>query len=242
MDMTRSESSKASSSLSSLVCSRSDLFAFQMTSIWAILACGCLGLMAWYGPDRVSQSSLPARRLRGYHWAGEWLCAVNFTFQVWDFFVSLFIPEHATSIMLTHHTLAAVVSFCGLYYESLHYYAVFFLGLSEVSSIFLVFVDLSKYFPPVPGTWYDIWVQSVCGPLFVVTFLYFRVVRWWPLSWQLWQDTQRAPPSWLNRLFVGINLPLGILQLYWSTLILEEVYKVVVVGQEATQEVLQDVN
>ncbi|CAN0438639.1 unnamed protein product, partial [Phaeothamnion confervicola] len=58
-----------------------------------------------------------------------------------------------------------------------HYYAIFFLGVSEFSSIPLVFVDVLKHFPDV---------AKQCGPLpttalrmaFALLFLAIRVVYW----------------------------------------------------------------
>jgi hypothetical protein len=119
----------------------------------------------------------------------------------------------------------------------LNYYGIFYLGLSEVSSIFLVFVDLSKYFPPIPGTLYDHFVGIVCGPMFVAGFTFYRVILWWPVSYRLFTDVysvvtsgqaQKLRPgcSWVLYVFLGLNLPLGLLQLYWFTIILGEVCKV----------------
>lgn len=50
----------------------------------------------------------------GYLPESELIAACNFTFQLWDFFVSFTIPEHCTVVMLAHHTLAAFVSWSGL--------------------------------------------------------------------------------------------------------------------------------
>jgi hypothetical protein len=119
----------------------------------------------------------------------------------------------------------------------LNYYGIFYLGLSEVSSLFLVFIDLSKYFPPIPGTLYDHFIGIVCGPMFVAAFTFYRVILWWPVSYQLFTDVysvvtsgqaQKLRPgcSWVLYVFLGCNLPLGLLQLYWFTIILGEVCKV----------------
>lgn len=139
-----------------------------------------------------------------------------------------------------------MVSLSGLVFSYLHYYAVFFLGLSEVSSIFLVFVDLSRYFPPERNSWYDTVIQKLLAPLFVVSFVVYRVILWWPISLQLFRDCGRVwkktqdlqPPGkrWVLVLFLGCNLPLGILQLYWLSIILEEVTKVLISGGAGNSE------
>jgi TLC domain len=227
-------------SLSTTHCARPDLFAFQCSSGCAILICATLGFYTWTLSRRVHTllPSTPPGRLFGYLPEAEFLAAVNFTFQSWDFCISLTIPEHATVIMLTHHVLAATVSLLSVTDQYLHYYGIFFLGLSEVSSLFLVFVDMSRFFPPTqPGSVYDIFIGMFAGPLFVVCFIYYRVIRWWPVSRQLYMDAHhvlssgqaqklRPGKDWILYVYLGANLPLGILQLYWTTEIFREVQKV----------------
>ena len=105
-------------------CSRSDLFAFQVASGLAIAFCGVVGFHTWHIRKR-AETALPANpegRLFGYLPESELLGAVNFSFQFWDFFISLLIPEHRGPLMLMHHCLAAVISWCSLEFQMLHYY------------------------------------------------------------------------------------------------------------------------
>jgi hypothetical protein len=114
---------------------------------------------------------------------------------------------------------------------------VFYLGLTEVSSIFLVCIDLSKYFPPVKGTLFDLFV-GICGPFFVITFFYYRVLLWWKVSYLLWSDALhvirsgvaeklRPGKSFVLYIFLTINIILGVLQLYWFGIIMDETAKVI---------------
>jgi hypothetical protein len=221
-------------------CYRPDLFAFQVSSGLAIFITGSVGFWTWHVSRRAHTAipPTPEGRLFGYLPEAEWLASVNFTFQFWDFFISLLIPEHRTPLMLCHHLIAATVGWFSIRYTYLQFYGVFFLGCSELSSIFLVFVDLGRYFPPVPGTIYDSLVNAVCGPLFAAGFIYYRVLLWWPVSYQLLLDITavmksgqasklRPTKEWVLYLYLGLNLPLGLLQLYWLTLIFDEGYKVV---------------
>jgi hypothetical protein len=105
-------------------CSRSDLFAFQVASGLAIAFCGVVGFHTWHIRKR-AETALPANpegRLFGYLPESELLGAVNFSFQFWDFFISLLIPEHRGPLMLMHHCLAAIISWCSLEFQMLHYY------------------------------------------------------------------------------------------------------------------------
>jgi TLC domain len=220
------------------VCARADLFSFQVSSGMALTFCGVYGFYLWHVSKAVHTviPKTPAGRLFGHMPQAELLIAVNFMFQSWDFVVSATIPEHATPIFLGHHVLASTVSFCSLNYQVLQYYGVYFLGLTEVSSIALVFLDLGKFFPPAKDSALEMFILFVCGPAFVVSFIYYRVIRWWPVSYQLFTDIRFVLKSgqakqlrgsratWVLLLFLACNLPLGLLQLYWTTIIADEVH------------------
>jgi TLC domain len=96
-------------------------------------------------------------------------------------------------------------------------------------------VDLAKYFPPEPQSFYDS-VVAVSGPLFAVSFTFYRVVLWWQVSLLLWKDCYhvvskgvsdklRPGKNFVLYAFLFLNLPLGLLQLYWFTIILDEARK-----------------
>lgn len=101
------------------VCTRSDLLAFQLSSGLAISYCGLIGFYVWHMSrtvhTRIPQT--PQGRLYGYLPEGETLAAFNFTFQFWDFFISLGIPEHCEIVMLLHHFAAASVCYLSLKYQ-----------------------------------------------------------------------------------------------------------------------------
>lgn len=221
-------------------CTRADLFAFQIVPGLAMVWVAAVGFWTWHVTRRVHSAlpDTPEGRLFGYLPESEQLAAASFTFQVWDFFISLTIPEHRGPIMLAHHVLAASVSYFSLEYQYLHYYGIFYLGLSEVSSIFLVMMNLAQHFPPPPASPFHQFVEFVCGPLFVVTFFYYRVVLWWQVNVKLWKDAMyvlqngiaeklRPQKSFVLYLFLAMNVPLSVLQLYWFGLIVGESAKVI---------------
>lgn len=256
------------------ICSRSDLFAFQISSGIAIFTCGVIGFIAWCitKTPHTKLPSTPQGRLFGYLQESETIATYNFTFQVWDFFISLLIPEHCGLLMLLHHAMAALICYCSLEYQVLHYYGgklckiaffiayidtclcyiffcptthtnafiicttVFFLGLTETSSTFLVFLDLAKFFPPTKDTFFDVLI-GIAGPCFLISFALVRVILWWKVSYLLWKDCYhvvikgiaeqlRPGKSKVLYVFLGLNIPLSLLQLYWFTIIIEEAMKV----------------
>jgi len=104
--------------------------------------------------------------------------------------------------------------------------------MTEVSSIPLVFISLSKYYVAEPGSLFASLVE-VAGPLFAISFFYYRVFLWWKVSYGLWSDAyyvlskgiaEKYRPGKVHALYLilVINALLGVLQLYWFSLILKE--------------------
>jgi hypothetical protein len=144
--------------------------------------------------------------------------------------------------MMTHHIVAATVCWSVLSSQMLGYYALFFLGMSEVSSMFLVLLDMSKYFAPSPNTLASFIVETIAGPMFVLTFIYYRVVLWWKVSLAFYKDVESVTSSgraeqlrpgrtWVLYMLLLLMVPMGLLQLYWLKLIGQEV-KAVLTKQE----------
>jgi hypothetical protein len=107
------------------------------------------------------------------------------------------------------------------------------LGCSEISTIPLLAIDIAGFFPPEPGTAFEQFVGGVCGPAFALTFTIYRVILWWIVSYQMFQDiftvlkngmASKLRPGRNHVLYVMMisNLFLGLLQLYWFQIILAE--------------------
>ncbi|GAX18024.1 hypothetical protein FisN_18Hh238 [Fistulifera solaris] len=207
-------------------CLRPDLMAFQCISGMVFVVCAVLGIYAWYG----TRSCHSQQRLFAKLPVAQWLTLWNLTYQIWDFGISFVIPEFKQPILFAHHAAAATVAYAALRYNMLGYYAIFFMGLSEVSSIFLVVIDLGRYIPPEPGTLYDTFVNQVCAPLFVVTFFYYRVILWWyPITVNLLKDVsdglkKSKTSQWVMYLLLLLDVPMGFLQLYWMALIVQTLH------------------
>lgn len=177
----------------------------------------------------------PIGRVFGYSEESEIIATVSLAFQFWDLVATPFIPEFSSPIMLGHHISAALVSYFALQYQYYHYYVVFFLALTEVSSIPLVIMSLCKYYPPAPGSMQET-IQGVAGPLFAVTFGYYRVFLWIKITRQLWSDgihvlskgiaeQYRPGKSFALYIILLISALLTVLQLFWFSLIITEALK-----------------
>lgn len=206
----------------------SDLFAKQAASGFMQLYLGGMGLLTWHITKKVVTGipQTPEGRLFGYLEEADKLNTAIFVYQAFDFFASMTVPEHNQIIFLGHHMLAAVTSLMSLEYQMVHYYAIFFGGCSEISTIFLVLIDFDVYFPVQdPGSAWGMTI-TFCQAAFTVTFLYYRVIGWWQVSFRLWADIfhvakkgviddYRPGKAWFLYSFLAADFLLGSLQLFW---------------------------
>jgi TLC domain len=208
-------------------CGRSDLFGFQCVSELLFLICGLYGFYVFHLDRSLPQKTIHDR-LFGYHPLAEEITKINLAYQIWDILISLTIPENYEWIMMSHHVVAAFLCYSALSNNMLGYYATFFLGISEVSSIFLVLLDCAKYFEPTTVGFPMVKLVSLAaGIMFFITFAAYRVVLWWPTSIQLFRDvfqTTSGTPSQMMalRTWLVFNIPMGCLQLYWLGIILSK--------------------
>mmetsp|Transcript_26320 Transcript_26320/g.40773 ORF Transcript_26320/g.40773 Transcript_26320/m.40773 type:complete len:285 (-) Transcript_26320:243-1097(-) len=216
-------------------CSRPDLMVFQVFCAIAVFFCGIVGFISWHITYNVAPGT-QERRLFGYIKENDMLATFHFAFQTFDFAISLSIPERVTPVMLLHHLLTGLAGWFSMEHQYLHYYGLFYLGCSEISSIFLVFVTGAKYFPPVQNSTYQMWVE-LCKVLFAITFFWYRVILWLQVSSNFWKDVLgslgrdgsqeklRPGKAYIAYYFLAINIVLTMLQLFWFGKIMKEALK-----------------
>lgn len=220
-------------------CERPDLFAFEFVCLSVFIWQSFISIRSWHirGTPMKKLPNNAVGRVFGYCEESEVVSAVAFAFQLWDLMATPFLPEFCSKIMLGHHFLAATVSFLVLEHQYLHYYAVFYLALSEVSSIPLAILSIAKYFPPTPGT-ATATIAGIAPILFAIAFTYYRVILWIQVSYTLWNDClhvlsnaksneYRPGKNFVLYTVLASNFFLTLLQLYWFCLIAVEVLKLV---------------
>lgn len=207
---------------------------------------GLMGFWTWHVTKRVVSGipQTPEGRLFGYLKEADYLNAGIFIYQTFDFFASMIVPEHCTAVFLTHHVLAAFTAWMSLEFQMVHYYAVFFGGCSEISTIFLVLCDFDVYFPAEHGSLWGA-IITFCQVCFTLCFLYYRVIGWWQVSFQLWSDfltvskknvidDYRPGKAWFLYGFLALDILLGLLQLYWFGFgIVPKILEILEAGEEA---------
>jgi TLC domain len=215
------------------VCLRPDLIAYKVTTMLAMAVMGIMGAIHWHGNPALHKQDCvtSADRLFRPLVAADCQMVVALCFQFWDLVVSLSIPENRDVIFMIHHILAMITAYCSLEYQMVGYYAIFYGGCSEISSLFLIVIDNKhQMFQTEPEPMFLL----VSKVLFFVTFTYYRILGWIYYSVPLWKDCHavirsgqaqdlRPGKAWVLRLFQAMNLLLGCLQCYWYFLILQTI-------------------
>mmetsp|Transcript_28951 Transcript_28951/g.61165 ORF Transcript_28951/g.61165 Transcript_28951/m.61165 type:complete len:311 (+) Transcript_28951:225-1157(+) len=232
-------------------CTRRDLFAFQIVSLVNLSFLGMLGFYSFFISKRAYNAlpQTPQGRFLGNKGSvllpdADYVNAVIVIFQGWDFIVSFFFEEHCTVIMMTHHVAAFLCGFFCLFYDFNPYYAVYFGGVSEFSSIFLAISQLFQYYPIATLVQPSSILSSILPAIetfsqamFVITFFLFRIVGWAQKSFMFISDGSyllkkgliqlHSPGSgWFFWYMVTMDIALGALQVFWMKGIVDKVSEI----------------
>jgi len=191
----------------------------------------CFVLAAyWGGGDWVTtMPPMPAPRDMGlYLPQGERISCLMIGFQLYELVACIPCPRLRGPIneLLGHHLIVLLLSFLCYYGQAFHWYAPAFMGMAEISSIPLSFVDLFKQFPalrePLSVT------NEAVRTVFAILFLIFRGFYWPFCSIWFWGDTlaMLASPTPavgtpVIAVFLVCNVLMTFLQWYWASLIVK---------------------
>eukprot|EP00929_Paragymnodinium_shiwhaense_P081074 TRINITY_DN42353_c0_g1_i1.p1 TRINITY_DN42353_c0_g1~~TRINITY_DN42353_c0_g1_i1.p1 ORF type:complete len:257 (+),score=30.94 TRINITY_DN42353_c0_g1_i1:75-845(+) len=207
----------------------------QLVALPLELAKAVLGTLAWAHPA----GGLTAEdRLHGQDFGGYLTAKLILSAMLWDVVSYLAVPTLCTPVMLIHHVITMTLAALSLSQPFMLHYAGFFFGAVEVSSCFLIIVDLFRpeHFPeladPARGGVFAK-VNEMCRYLFALTFLCIRCLYWpWVMgcvfrdvAWALQNDADAA--AFVLYSIVGGGIFLTILQFYWGGLIVRQIVKLV---------------
>lgn len=210
------------------------------------------GMYVWYTQQDELHSEGMEGRIFGISEGGVDIGAIVFGMMLfWDIPTSLVVPALQNKLMLAHHVGLLIVSGLSIGIFSGgnplgSYYAPFFFGVIEFSTIFLSIVDL---FHPKNAAWHQ-WLNSsqstignlartlneLCRPLFAISFLITRCVLFpyvmlstclldfWKAA-MLSPEERRGGSSSLLLFVWVLCLAFTFLQLHWGVLIAKQVAK-----------------
>jgi hypothetical protein len=109
-------------------CRRPDLMAYKVVSLLSMSSMGLLGVYNWYFTRQMKELGKQSAeaRLFGSLDAADAQSVLILCYQVWDFCVSLTIPEFVEPVFLLHHSAAAFLAYYSLQNQIFTYYSVYF--------------------------------------------------------------------------------------------------------------------
>jgi TLC domain len=142
----------------------------------------------WFSPSTLHPSGSESRMFT-YHAAGHQILLFFLSYQIKNLFDSIIWNDGPEYIF--HHIAAGSAAFFGMYPGYAHFYAIFFMGISEVSTAVLVLLanfdeklgidGFSEAFPSV---------KIGLGIFFVVLFILCRVIMWPIATYFFLKDAQ----------------------------------------------------
>mmetsp|Transcript_14805 Transcript_14805/g.31168 ORF Transcript_14805/g.31168 Transcript_14805/m.31168 type:complete len:300 (-) Transcript_14805:951-1850(-) len=223
------------------------------------------GFQEWYFDSKSLESSMitPHDRIFGKSdYYDIPLAIATGAILLWDIPAGLFIPELQDKLMFFHHVgmyfVAATIDgrFCKNKHQMVgYYYASYYFGVIELSSIFLTYVDV---FHPKRKDWY-VWLHGnhsnktiqavtnflnsgneVVRVLFAISFLslrgiyfpYVTFVKAIPDLWKSFENPPEGVPMWTCYWLIGSMFFFAILQAYWGMCIAAQVKKALLGGKK----------
>lgn len=130
-------------------------------------------------------------RVFGYQPAGHYVLLYFFSYQMKNMYDTIVWKDGIVFVL--HHILAGGAAWLGMYPGVAGLYAIFFMGISEISTSILCLlanfdpdlgiVGLEEAFPNT---------RLVLASIFVVTFIICRIILWPLFSWHFLQDALKV--------------------------------------------------
>lgn len=134
--------------------------------------------------------------------------------------MGLYLPEFGDLPSLAHHAVTMGISYLCITGPVFQYYAVYFLGCSEVSTVPLTIVDIFAKFPRYQER--CAWLNTVSRLLFAVLFLISRVIYFPVLDYYFWTHSYQLHQGGVIRqygpvaFFLIANVFMTGLQFFWG--------------------------
>mmetsp|Transcript_72129 Transcript_72129/g.191353 ORF Transcript_72129/g.191353 Transcript_72129/m.191353 type:complete len:212 (+) Transcript_72129:1-636(+) len=185
----------------------------------------------WFAAD--GASSFPSRLHGAHSPVCTWLITFTLVYlsielilkamlQIWE---GRIVPKGQEIIQYLHHICTILLCIHCLSYAFLHYYAMFYIGISEGSSIPLGFMNLFKMSPTLAAKYPTL--NTAVSLCFCCSFLLIRVVWWMKVNLMYWVDmaplvgsaneaARSGVPLVHIYLWFFANIFLTAMQLYWA--------------------------
>lgn len=206
------------------------LAAHFVVTLFAFIGFAVYGTALWFSGVGFGADTCVSDHITGFCEGSATITHGMMAFQIYEVLLALWVPKlrGPTGDMLAHHVATLSLASLGAGYGYLHFYAPFFFGLTEISSVPLAFMDLFKFFKPLqtemPAAFEG--VRTV----FAAIFLVVRNLYWPYVCAEFWRDSMTelgaaAPrqPKGVVIAFLAANILLTGLQFFWGSKIVKAI-------------------
>jgi len=204
------------------------LAAHFLPQLFAFAACVWLGAREWFFNMPPASSTTVA----SYIPAGERVACAMMGFQMYELLCCIPSPRlrGGSFEFVGHHTIVLLLSYLCYYHQAYLFFSPCFMGVAEISSLPLSFVDLFKHFKSLRDH-FPI-ANEVVRVGFAVTFLACRGFYWPYCSIAFWKTCLGLISAGVQPLsqpivatFLFCNIAMTGLQWFWASLILIALYR-----------------
>lgn len=220
---------KWSPQLSRKGCRGSDIIALEIVSgvcvLW-VASAGILGFFNFF--DVMDNHEIYTTAGKFYArsiFVEENLVVPMLCYQLWNLIACILHNEYRDIAGIGHHIVTAGLAYCG-FAPYAQYYALFYFGVAEVSTIPLNVMTVFKHLPHLSTRFPN--VYQIARNTFVIGYFIIRIF-WWPIvSYELFfgcMDLMHRNIAHSNLVvcyFLFANLFLTGLQFYWGYLIVRK--------------------
>mmetsp|Transcript_10623 Transcript_10623/g.32672 ORF Transcript_10623/g.32672 Transcript_10623/m.32672 type:complete len:269 (-) Transcript_10623:52-858(-) len=224
---------------------RPNIMAHYVPFLIAFIWMAFYGAYLWFFDPIMNDPSFD--RIWGYHSQSELIVVSMLAIQSYDTPISIIVPDLRAFTFVAHHAVVLSLSILCLdrvrspprRYRAFYYYAVYFLGVIELSSPWLAVVDAMRDFPAIADRFPAL--NEVARVVFALMFYAVRVFGWVPVSIEFWRDAlsllqedaaMHTMPKWVPVFWLTTHAGLTCLQAWWGFLILRAVYAMVTGDEE----------
>jgi len=208
------------------------LAAHFLVTLASFFTFAAFGTHLWMGGGGSETDTCITDHISGRCDGAERITLMMMAFQTYEVVLALCVSKlrGPSGEHLMHHAATLSLATIGGGYQYLHFYAPFFFGVTEISSVPLAFVDLFKFFPSLksalPAT------NEHVRTLFAVCFIVMRLVYWPYVCSEFWMDSMAElqadnarQSTWVVVVFLVANVLLTGLQFFWGSLIFKGIAK-----------------
>jgi len=209
------------------------LAAHFVVTLLGFAALAAFGTSLWLSGVAVGAETCVANHISGHCDGGARIAYAMMAFQAYEVLLALWVPKlrGPSGDMLVHHLATLSLATLGAGYGYLEYYAPFFFGFTEISSVPLAFMDLFKFYPSLKQS-LPVANENV-RVAFVAIFIPVRIVYWPYVCSEFWRDSvdellaeeQATQPKAIVVIFLVANVLLTGLQFFWGALIAKGIAK-----------------